>query len=139
MKKIAYVFLASMLALLVASCKTVDDADTHITHIELAYYNHLAEPIEIKDAEVIETICAYIKQVGGERAKSSKGTYGIPYILTLHYDAGESLVFYLWDESRYSTSLDTDEDGFSYFYMDDVSELHRYIKERYPFEPPTIK
>lgn len=139
MKKIAYVFLASMLALLVASCKMVDDADTHITHIELAYYNHLAEPIEIKDAEVIETICAYIKQVGGERAESTKGIYGIPYILTLYSDADEPFVFYLWNEGKYSTSRDTDEDGFSYFYLDDVSELYRYVKERYPFEPPTVK
>lgn len=89
----------------------VDDADTHITHIELAYYNHLAEPIEIKDAEVIETICAYIKQVGGERAESTKGIYGIPYILTLYSDADEPFVFYLWNEGKYSTSRDTDEDA----------------------------
>lgn len=139
MKKITYVLLALTIAFFVASCKMVDDADTHVTYIELAYYNHLAEPIKIKDTEVIETICAYISQAGGERAESTKGIYGIPYILTLHYDAGESLVFYLWNESRYSTSLDTDEDGFSYFYLDDVGELYRYIKERYPFEPPTTK
>ncbi len=145
MKKITWVFLAVMLVGFVASCKAVDFANgeensTHpkIAYIELAYYNHLAEPVKITDAEMIETICAYIEQAGGERAESSKGIYGIPYMLTLYYREEEPLVFYLWSESKYSTSQDTDEEGFSYFYLDDISVLYWYIKDKYPFEAPTL-
>ncbi len=140
MKKVIVMCIMLAFMICLVSCKQEKQNDNPygITHIELAYLRHLADPIILEDEETITKLASYIEKADGQKDISTKGFYGTQYILTLHYRNGNTLRFCLWDANRYSSSLDVDDEGFSYFYIDNVSEMFGYVGQiisaRHSFE-----
>ena len=133
-KMIAFVFVLICALGLVGCYKAKTDALV-CSRIDLCYHGNKATSIMIEDERICQELMAFIAKADGTREGSSKGYYGVPYTLTIYFEeSNDPLVFYLWSDTRYSTSEQTDAEGYPYFFKDDLSELYQYLEERYPDE-----
>lgn len=134
MKKV--ILLCIMLILVIASFSgnqvDKETVETEIVHIELTYSLHLKNTVIIADEQTVSELVSYIGNAHGKKSESTKGVYGFPYILTLYFKDGSTSRFWLWDAENYSTSSDTDDEGFPYLYHGDMSELYEYMSQKFP-------
>ena len=115
-----------------------ENIDTDIlicTRIDLSYCGNKNTSISIKDDGACSDLMAFISKANGTQEDSSKGYYGVPYTLTIYFDGVEDpLIFMLWNEMQYSTSEHIDGEGYPYFFSDDLSDMWKYLEEKYPDE-----
>lgn len=114
---------------------TEENIVCNLTKIELGYCGSPVEKrLTIEDEAILAKLEGYVSAAGGEKSKSSRGYYGAAYFLTLHYKNGDTLHFQIWSENYYCSSKDVDEEGYQFFYNDDISEMWDYLHENFPGE-----
>ena len=135
MKKMIAFVLVLVCALCLGGCDTAKTDALVCSRIDLCYHGNKDTSIMIEDDTVCQELMAFIAKADGTREGSSKGYYGVPYTLTIFFEESqESLAFYLWSDTRYSTSEQTDAEGYPYLFKDDLSDLYQYLEENYPDE-----
>ena len=103
--------------------------------INLSYAGNKDNSITIEDKSVCSDLMAFISQADGTQGESTQGYYGAPYILTIYFEGEkEPLRFTVWDKGQYSTSKHRDNEGYEFFFNDDISDLYKYLEEKYPDE-----
>ena len=112
---------------------TEENIICNLTKIELGYCGSPVETmLTIEDEAILAKLEGYVSAAGGEKSKSSRGYYGATYSLTLHYKNDDTLHFQIWSENYYCSSKDVDEEGYQFFYNDDISEMWEYLHENFP-------
>ena len=103
--------------------------------INLSYHGNKDNSIWIDDKRVCSELMAFIAKADGVQGASTKGYYGAPYSLTIYFEGKEEpLSFTVWDSGQYSTSEHKDDEGYEFFFNDDISDLYKYLEEKYPDE-----
>lgn len=113
------------------------DASANVicSRIQLSYHANKDTAIMIEDTIVCSELMGYISKAAGTRGESTKGYYGAPYKLTIYVEGKEEpLGFTVWDCGQYSTSEYKDDEGYEFFFNDDISDLYKYLEEKYPDE-----
>jgi len=100
--------------------------------ITLSYHGDKKNSFTIKDEKTISEISAYLSNVGGTKRTSTKGYYGVPYTLKISFEDSSSMTFSLWSENSYSTSESVSDNGYPFFYSDDLSGLYGYLQGKFP-------
>ena len=112
----------------------VESTSAICTRINLSYCANKDNSIMIEDAATCSELMAFISKADGMQGESTKGHYGAPYTLTLYFEGEEPLSFTVWNNGQYSTSKHRDNEGYEFFFNDDISDLYKYLEEKYPVE-----
>ena len=113
----------------------VDNSTPICSSIRLSYHGNKNNSVLIEDENVCSELMSFILKSGGTQGESTKGYYGVPYTLTIYYEGEqEPLDFSVWSSGQYSTSKHKDNEGYQFFYNDDISDLYKYLEEKYPDE-----
>lgn len=102
--------------------------------IELVYCNNYQKALTIEDDEICSDLIQFILNANGVYEGSSKGRSGVPFALTVYFEEGSPLEFFLWSDSSYSITNYKDKQGYPYLFSDDLSDMFNYLAEKYPSE-----
>ena len=108
------------------------DGIENVQSISLCYMGYREAAITITDKETITALMGFVTAANGTKGESTMGHYGVSYSLQIYTEASEPLIFWLWDEERYSLGTYEDEEGYPYFWMADMSEMYDYLEGKYP-------
>ena len=115
--------------------ETIENSTPLCSSIRLSYHGNKNNSVLIEDENVCSKLMSFISKSGGTQGESTKGYYGAPYTLTIYYEGEqEPLVFSVWSSGQYSTSKHKDNEGYPFFYNDDISDMYKYLEEKYPDE-----
>ena len=108
------------------------DGIENVQSISLCYMGYREAAITITDKETITALMGFVTAANGTKGESTRGNYGVAYSLQIYTEASEPLIFWLWNEERYSLRTYEDEEGYPYFWIADMSEMYDYLEEKYP-------